>query len=142
VIFKGGTRSKSVSVKTSAVAASETVGLTATLGSQTANASVALRPIGLAALTLSATAVTGGTSVDGGVTLECAAGPDDVVVTLSSSIPSAAQPTPATLTIPHGSLAGTFEVTTSPVSATKKPAIKGKTTPDALMKSKTLTVNP
>jgi WD40 repeat protein len=142
VTFTAGLRTKSVSLKTAAVAASETVGVTATLGSQTANASVALRPIGLAALTLAATAVTGGTSVEGGFTLECAAGPDDVVVTLSSSIPSAAQPTPATLTIPHGSLAGKFTVTTSTVTATKKPAIKGKTTPDALMKSKVLTVNP
>jgi WD40 repeat protein len=142
VTLTSGTRTKSVSVKTSAVAAGETIGLTATLGSQTANASLSLRPIGLAALTLSAATVKGGASVDGSLTLECAAGPDDVVVTLSSSVPSAAQPAAPTLTIPHGSLTGAFTVTTSAVTATKKPAIKGKTTPDALTKSKTLTVTP
>jgi WD40 repeat protein len=142
LIFNGGTTQKTFKITTTAVSAGETATISATLGSQTANASLSLRPIGLAALTLSAATVKGGTSVDGGVTLECAAGPDDVVVTLSSSVPSAAQPAAPTLTIPHGSLTGAFSVTTSAVTATKKPAIKGKTTPDALTKSKTLTVTP
>ena len=61
-------------------------------------------------------------------------------VTLSSSSP-VAQPTPS-ITIPHGATSGTFTVTTSAVTATKKPTIKGETVPDAQSKSKKLVVNP
>jgi hypothetical protein len=84
--------------------------------------------------------VVGGTSVNGTVALECDSA-DDVVVTLSSSIPSAAQPTPS-ITIPHGATAGTFTVTTSAVTATKKPAIKATTSSDAQSKTKKLVMNP
>ena len=85
--------------------------------------------------------VVGGASVNGTVTLECDAAPGDVVVTLSSSLPSVAQPTP-TITIPSGQASGAFTVTTSGVTATKKPAIKAETVSGAQNKSKKLVVNP
>ena len=97
--FKSGVSKKTFKINTTAVAALETATITATLGGQVLNAAIDVHPIGVASITLTPVTVVGGTSVNGTVTLECDA-PDDVVVTLSSSIPSAAQPSPATVTIP------------------------------------------
>ena len=139
--FKSGVSKKTFKITTTAVTALETATITATLGGQTLNATTDLHPIGIAAMTLTPATVIGGTTVNGTVTIECDA-QDDVVVTLSSSIPSAAQPSPATVTIQPGQTSGTFTVTTSAVTATKKPTIKAETVPDAQSKSKKLVVNP
>ena len=139
--FKSGVSKKTFKITTNAVTALETATITATLGGQTLNASTDVHPIGVATITLTPATVVGGASVNGTVTLECDAAPGDVVVTLSSSLPSVAQPTP-TITIPSGQASGAFTVTTSAVTATKKPAIKAETVSGAQNKSKKLVVNP
>jgi len=140
--FKSGVSKKTFKITTTAVTALETATITATLGGQTLNATTDVHPIGVASLTLTPSTVVGGNSVAGTVSLECDTAPGDVVVTLSSSIPSVAQPSPTTVTIPHGAMSATFSMTTSAVTATKKPTIKAETVPGAQSKSKKLVVNP
>ena len=112
------------------------------LGDDMAEDTLDVEPIGVKALTLATTAVTGGTPVAGTVILECNAPPGDMIVTLTSTLPAAAQPAVAFLTVPAGSADGAFTVNTSHVTAVKKPKIAAETTPDASRKTKTLTVNP
>jgi WD40 repeat protein len=139
--FKPGVSKKTFKIATAAVTALETATITARLGGQTMSASTDLHPIGVATITLTPATVAGGSPVSGTVTLECDAAPGDVVVALSSSIPSVAQPTP-TITIHAGEATGPFTVTTSIVTATKKPTIEAETVPHAQSKSKKLVVNP
>jgi hypothetical protein len=139
--IKAGTTSKSFKITTTAVNALQTASISATLGSQTAIRDIGIRPIGVKAITLSLNPVTGGTSVDGTVKLECNAAPGDIVVGLSTNKPLVAQPTP-TITIPQGSSTGAFTVTTSPVVSTAKATIGASTNPDAVSTTKKLTVNP
>jgi hypothetical protein len=74
------------------------------------------------------------------VTLECAAAPGDITLTLTSSKPLWARPASSTLTIPVGAASATFPVNTFDVStistATIKAAGSGKT------RSAKLTINP
>jgi thermitase len=66
-------------------------------------------------VTLNPTSVTGGTSVQGTVTLNGAAPSGGLVVTLTSS--SASATVPASVTVPANTTSATFTVTTSAVSA-------------------------
>ena len=96
--------------------------------------------MGPKSLTLTPNPVTGGSSVTGTVLLPCPAGPADVVVSLASTKPSAAQPAAPTVTVLHDAKSSTFTVNTSAATAVAKPAIKS--TAGGVTKSKTLTVNP
>lgn len=142
LVFKAGASSKSFKIKTAAVGALEAATISATLDTDTQDRHLDIRPIGVSGVTLSPSPVIGGSPVAGGVTLECKAGPGDVFVNLSSSIPAAAQPGVAGITIPEGGTQGTFTVTTSQVSKTKKPAIGAATVDGAVSAQKKLVVNP
>ena len=139
--FKSGVTSKSFKITTTPVDALESVTIGVTLDGETRESDLSLRPLGIKSLTLAPTSVKGGVGASGTVTLECDA-PNDLVVNLSSSIPSVAQPAVAAITIPGGSNTGNFAIATTPVTAVKKPSIKAATVPDAQEKSKTLTVSP
>lgn len=78
-------------------------------------------PFVLDSLALSKSSTKGGQNVIGTVTMARAAS-SDTVITLSSSIPSAAS-VPATVTIPAGSRTATFTVTTYAVTSTQNPVI-------------------
>jgi WD40 repeat protein len=142
ITIKAGTTQKSFKITTGEVSALQTATITATLSGAAVDRQLTIRPIGVSSLTLTPSPVTGGTPVSGTVTLECNAGPSGVTVHLSSSLPAVAQPAPSDVAIPTGQKTGNIAVTTTPVSATKKPLIKAETVPDALSKSKKLVVTP
>jgi hypothetical protein len=140
VSFKAGVSTKTFKILTSPVTALESAQFTATIGTSEADASMTLRPIGVSALSLSPNPVIGGAAASGSVTLECAAPAGGIVVTISSSLPAVAQPA-SPVTVTEGSDTASFGITTAPVTATKKAAITAATSPDALTKTKKLTVN-
>ena len=139
--FKAGATSKSFKITTSPVDALEAATIGVTLDGETIESDLGIRPLGIKSVTVAPATVIGGATASGTVTLECNA-PGDIVVNLSSSIPSAAHPTMDAITILDGTASGNFVVATTPVTATKKPSIKAATLPDAQTKSKTLTVTP
>jgi uncharacterized repeat protein (TIGR03803 family) len=135
-----GKVTRSFSITTSPVAALETAIIEARVGSATGSSeTLTLKPMAPMSVALSPNPVVGGSSVSGVVTLECAAGPGDIVVTLSSSKPAIASPAAPTVTVSFGARTAPFTVTTVPVGSTTKAAIKA--TANGVTKSKTLTVN-
>lgn len=136
--FKQGVSSRSFSVRSSAVASPESGTVNVSLDGKTLSQPLTLRPMGLQSVTLAQKAVVGGAEVAGTAKLECAAGPDPIEVSLSSSLPEVATVSPAMLTIPAGETTAAFTVTTVPVLATAKPKIVG--TANGITKSRTLTV--
>lgn len=81
-------------------------------------------PAALSVLSVSPTAVTGGSSATGTVALSAGAPADGAVVTLTSSNPQAAA-VPASVTVPAGATSATFPVTTSTVAATTSVTLSG-----------------
>jgi len=82
----------------------------------------------------------GGHEVSGTVTLECPAGPGDIPVTLSSTRPGTAAPSPSLLVMPAGSRTASFAVMTAPPLATVRLSIKARA--NDLTKANALTVTP
>jgi acetyl esterase/lipase len=138
VTVAAGATSATFAITAPAVTSSQAGTVTATQGGVTKNSTLTVRPVGLAALALAPNPVTGPAPVTGTVTLECAAAPGPVTVTVTTTS-TVAQPTPS-FTIPAGQTAGTFNVTTTQVSAVSKATIKA--TANGTSKSVTLTVNP
>ena len=93
-------------------------------------------PLTLSSLTLSASSVVGGNSVQGRVTLSAAA-PSDTVVTLASS--NAAATVPASVTVVAGVSSATFNINTTAVNATTTATISGAF--GGVTRSATLTIN-
>jgi hypothetical protein len=138
-----GAASKTFTITTSAVAANQTGNITAswgTAGDAYGTDSLTIRPIQPLSLALSPTSVNEGSSSTATVTLECAAPPGGITLTLSSSKPLRAQPASPTLTIPAGSTSGTFLVDTFDVSVASTASIKA--TANGKAKSQTLTITP
>jgi hypothetical protein len=127
-------------VSTVPVPSKQTGTITATLGSSNASKALSVRPIGVQSVTLNPNTVVGGSTVSGWVTLECAAAPNDITVTLSSTNPSIAQPSVPTLLFPAGTKTKTFGVNTSPVATPSTATIKAAA--NGITKNKKLTINP
>lgn len=127
-------------VKTTPVTAKATGSVSATLGSTTQSKPFTVRPIGVQSVALSPNPVVGGNAVVGTATLECAASPNDITVFLASAKPSVAQPAVASVVVPAGTRAMTFQVNTSTVTASTTAAISA--TANGIKKSKALTVTP
>jgi hypothetical protein len=141
VFFKAGALSKTLKLATSPVAAREPATITATMPGEVASDTVTLKPMGPKAQPgLVPNPVIGGASVAGTVTLQCPAGPGDVVVGISSSVPSVAVPVTPTVVVPAGTQTWPFGVTTFPVDRQRLPTIS--VTASGISKGKTLTVNP
>jgi hypothetical protein len=143
VTIPAGATSKTFAITTAAVAASQTGTVTASWGSAGdvyGTDSLTIRRIQPLSLVLSPSSVNEGSGSTATVTLECAAGPGDITLTLSSSKPLLAKPASSTLKIPAGSTSAAFLVNTFDVSvvstATIKAAANGKS------RSATLTINP
>lgn len=126
-------------IKTSAVSSAVTGQITAFNG-VLQNATLTVRPIGVKALTLSASSVVGGNNVSGTITLEAPAAPGSITVSLISTNPSVASPAVSSVTIPGGSLTGTFTVNTGHVAANTSVTIKA--TANGITRGKALTVVP
>jgi probable HAF family extracellular repeat protein len=135
-----GTTSASTSLTADAVHALMSGVLTAKFGGVTKQLPLAVRPIFLTAVTLTPSAVTGGSPVRGAATIECAAPAGGITATLLSTNTSAAAPTAASTTFAAGSTSASFAVQTHRVSAATTASIR--VTVNGVTKSSLLTVNP
>jgi len=111
-----GATSKTFTVTTKTVTALTTGTVTASYGGISKSLMFTVRPIRVRTLTLSPNPVAGGATVSGRIELECPAAPGSVVVTLSSSKPSAAAPTVSQFVMPAGATTASFSVRTSAVT--------------------------
>ena len=127
-------------ITTVPVLANQTGTVAATLGASTQTKPLTVRPIGVQSVALSPNPVIGGNSVTGTATLECAAAPNDITVSLSSTNPAVAQPATASLLFAAGTRTMTFPVSTSAVAVTSSATIKAVA--NGITKSKKLTVTP
>ncbi len=134
-----GAVSKTFTVKTVPVAASQSGEVRATLGSTTLGEDLTVRPMGMSSVSLSPISVVGGLPVAGTVKLECKAGPGAVTADLASSNPAAASPVAASLAVPQGVQSVSFDVRTSAVLSQTSATISA--TANGIMKSRKLTVN-
>src|SRR5262249_154108 len=123
------------------VAANTVVSFTATAnGIKTgAGGTLTLKPIGVTSLSLAPNPVQGGKSVTGTVTLDRAAAPADIVVSLTSTKAGVA-PGPASLTTPKGSQKATFTINTTGVASTTSVTISAKVAANGVTKSIVLSV--
>lgn len=135
-----GATSAAFTIRTSPVASSETGTVRATFGSTALNQPLTVRPMELLSLSLSPSAVVGGSTVTGRATLECKAAPVPVTVDLESNHPALASPVAASIIIPQGLQSDTFDVTTHPVQAQRSVSITVSANGSA--KSRTLRLNP
>jgi hypothetical protein len=140
VTVAAGATKKAFTIRTSAVSATQSGTVRASLQGQTLQQPLALNPIGLSLLTLTPATVQGGASSSGVAKLQCAAGPGDIVVTLTSSKPSIAAPGVPSVRIPAGAQTGAFVVTTSPLTVGTTAKITALA--NGVSKVKTLTITP
>lgn len=113
-------------VVTSYIQSAATSALISAVYNATVSATLTVNPpsISIVSLTLSPTAVTGGTSSTGRVTLNGAAPAGGIVVTLQDN--SASATTPASVTVAGGATSGTFTVSTTAVGASTVATITAK----------------
>jgi hypothetical protein len=138
-----GATTKAFPINSTAVAANQTGSVAAAWGGTYGVAgtdSLTLRPISVLSVSLAPNPVRGGNPVSGVVTLECAAGPGNVTVNLSSTKPAVANPAVASIVIPTGSNSGTFGVNTFRVAAQTTASIRA--TANGRFKAKGLIVKP
>ena len=135
-----GALSESFKIATSPVANVQSFTLHASTAWNEASTTLTLRPMVPKALSVSPNPVVGGTPTQGTVSLECPAGPDDIVVSLSSTMTLVAAIATPTVVVPKGARTATFDVTTFAVTTIAKPKIKG--TANGVTKGKTLVVIP
>jgi hypothetical protein len=117
VLVPAGSVQTSFSIQTDPVTATQVGRITATGTSASLVQPLTVRPMGVETLALARSSVTGGSQVRGAASLECPAGPGPVTVLLSSSDPTAASPTQASVLVPAGQQSFDFNIGTSPVSA-------------------------
>jgi hypothetical protein len=140
ILVKAGALAKGFKILTDPVTASETATIQASIPGEELSSTLSLKPMGVKTVLLSPDPVVGGATVAGVVALQCAAGPGDITVNLSSTKPDIAAPTASTVTIPMGTNFLPFEVTTTPVTAEAKATIAA--TANGVKKSNALVVNP
>ena len=135
-----GATYKKFTIKTTPVAASQSGYVRATLGGTTLQQPLTLQPMGLSSLTLTPTTVVGGGASSGVAKLQCVAGPGAILVTLSSSNATLANPGVPSVLVPVGTQTASFTVSTTPVTA--RSSAKITATANGIVKSKYLTVTP
>src|SRR6185295_17911623 len=101
---------------------------------------VRIKPNGVERLSLTPNPAAELSSVQGTVTLRCAAGPGGVAVTLKSNKPAVAATAVANIFIPAGSNDGSFEVLTKDVTTLSSARIRAKAS--GRSKAAVLTVDP
>ena len=135
-----GSLSRNFSVKTVPVSSPESGSVFASFGGLKLGRGITARPMGVGTLTLTPHSVVGGLNASGVASLECVAGPGDILVQLQSSKPSAAAPLIGSTTIPKGVRTANFAVQTRTVTA--RTPVKITATANGIGKAKTLTVLP
>lgn len=122
-----------------AVTANQTGTVTASYGSVSRSATLTVRPVGVASVTLSPNPVVGPKGVTGTVTLECPAAPGNITVTLTSGNPAVANVVPS-VRVPAGATSAPFHVSTADVSIVSYANIRA--TANGVWKAVRLQVNP
>ena len=119
-----GDSSASLTVTAEAVHTLSAGLFTASFGGVTKQLPLAVRPIYLTAVTLSPSAVTGGSNASGAAMIECPAPAGGMTASITSTNPSVAVPSAASLLFAAGSTTAAFSVGTNPVAALTTPAIR------------------
>jgi probable HAF family extracellular repeat protein len=140
IVVPAGATSASLTVTTKAVETINKGTFTAAYGGVSKSLSLTVRPVYVSAVTLTPATVSGGTTVGGTVTSECAAPVGGLTVALSSRNATVAAPTVTSVVVPQGAVSRTFSVRTTRVAATTAASITA--TAHATTKSATLTVKP
>ncbi len=138
VTVPSGQSDVTFTIKTSPVSAYKLVTITGKNGKTSMTAGLSINPPSLQSVTLTPTAVAGGTQPTGTITLSGPAGAGGIVVKLSSSLALAT--VSATVTVAAGKTSAPFTVKTTAVAAQKTATITakfGSASPTA-----TLTINP
>lgn len=117
VLIPAGTTSKTFTITTTSVAASQSGIVTASYRGINKTAPLSVQPIALSTLTLSTSDIGGGGTVTGTVTLNGPAPAAGATIPLSDNI--AAATTPASVFIPAGLKTKTFAITTVPVTVSQ-----------------------
>jgi hypothetical protein len=143
VTVAAGATTATFSILTNSVGVVTTATVTATYNGSTQQAVLAINPLALTSVVLNPSAVFGGVSSTGTVTMNGPAPAGGASVSLSSN--SASVTVPATVTIPAGTTSTTFTITTvavtSPISATITATYNGSTQTGALAVSSVAFVN-
>lgn len=139
ITVPAGTKTNTFAINTSAVSSTQPVTITAITGAASKSFVLNVRPIGVLSVSLVPSSVIGGNPVAGTVTLEAAAAPGDITVTLTSSNTTWAT-VPASIIIPAGSTSGSFTVTTFHPAAVQSVNITA--TANGISKVKVLTIKP
>jgi len=124
VAIGAGSRTATFTITTGGVASQTTSTITASYSGVNRTTTLTVTIAALSSLGLNPSTVKGGTSSTATLTLNGAAPPSGVAVSITSSNTSVAQ-VPGSVIIPAGSKSATFTVTTSPVTATRAPLISG-----------------
>ena len=140
VTVPAGLVTKSFTVKTVPVAASESGSVRATLGTVVRSQPLTVRPMGMLSVALTPNPILGGNTTAGTAKLECKAGPGPIAIDLASTNATIASPTTSRITVAAGMQSGAFLVTTSPVAASTRATISATT--NGTTKQKVLTVLP
>lgn len=109
-------KSATFTVTSDVVDKNETDNITASFNGKTVSAPVTILAAALSNLTFDNASVFGGSTITGTVTLAAAAGPGGATIDLTNSAPHATL-SASSVTIPQGSAAGKFTITTTAVSA-------------------------
>ncbi len=142
VLAPAGTASVAFAIRTSAVASSTPVTISAFYLGLTKTATLTVAPaaqVALASFAVSPSSLTGGAAATGSVTLTGAAPLGGVVVTVASSDGTTA-PVPATVTVPAGATAASFTISTKSVTAAK--SVTFTAAYGGTIRMASLTVNP
>ena len=141
ITIPAGATTGQTSIKTVPVASDTTAVITATLGTQSATATLTVLAPTLESVTLNPSTVLGGRPTTGTVTLSGKAPAGGITVALTSSEPGKAKlPNPASITVPAGETSVVFIVQTVPVATQTVVTITG--TLHGAAKTATLTIRP
>ncbi len=114
ITFEPGQTSGTFTVSTTAVTGQVSADITAAIGGTSQTATLKVLSPAVLSLTLAPPTLTGGSTSTGTVTINAPAGPDGVVVSLSTGTTTAT--VPPTVTIAPGDTTATFPITTASVS--------------------------
>lgn len=139
VTIPAGATYKTFTITTTVVSALQSGTVSGSYNGITKSAPLKVRPVGVAALTVTPNPVVGPNNATATVTLEKPAAPGNITVTLSSSNPAVAYPAVTSIVIPAGVQSKTFTVKTVNVSVASSATLKA--TANGVFKTVLLKVN-
>ncbi|HEY0378299.1 MAG TPA: hypothetical protein VGC87_15380, partial [Pyrinomonadaceae bacterium] len=138
VTVPAGATTRTFTITTAAVAASESGAVTASYGGVSKSAPLKVDPITLASFTVLPASAAGGAKITGTLALNGPAPPEGLTIALSDNIP--ATTLPAQVTIAAGATSKTFSVASSTVDANQSGTVTAKS--GSVTKTAPLTIRP